>query len=427
MRNQKKFLALLTAATMIVTPVSAFADSSKSGSGSGSGSLEGWIVKDTFDVTVPTIPDGTKPFTFILDPQGLIDATTNAAYAGKTFESGASVYFSNTAADATNDYSSTSDEYTIVNVGTVGVNVALKATVTDLSAVKMTADDTFASDTSTSLYLALIGQGKSDASPKTVAVSATTSTATIAATMTGAPDGAYETVYDSGVYDYVLTDAAKASDYTGFDTYSFKLKGACNTAADWTNAKTAEPNVEVVWDITSAASASDDYVMIADYTKGTLSYTFVNEPTGTMTALTVDGTSRTTAIGTNATYSAGVLTFNSNAVKNWNLTSATTIKATIGGVDYDLTLTANEYNFTVNGDGTITYFFVTSIPTGTLTAVESTVGGTTTSRTGTIGLAITYANGSLTFTSAAVANWAGAADQIKATIGGTVYTFTVGQ
>ena len=133
----------------------AFAEEpSSEGTSSGTGTLEGTVDTDVFAVVLPT--DSESAFDFILDPEGLIAATDEAHYSGKTFEEGKALYFSNAAADKTTDYSSKSDLLDIINKSSMKVDVSISAALTDNTDIKLAASKTFENDTDTSIYLALI-------------------------------------------------------------------------------------------------------------------------------------------------------------------------------------------------------------------------------------------------------------------------------
>lgn len=243
----KKFVAVATACALMMTPVSVNAEGETSAEGSttGSSQLEGIINKDIFSVVLPTIATGDTTFDFIIDPQGLIAATGNAAYPNATFnDADKGLFFKN---DADN-YSSTSNSLTAVNKGTGVVDVTLSATADALKddtagySIQLADSASFASsDTTTSLYLALASGSDT--------VALTEEGASISTSLEAAPADAYEVKYENGAYSYGLTDVAEAADYTGFDSLDFNLTGACNTNADWTAAKDATPAVEVTWSL----------------------------------------------------------------------------------------------------------------------------------------------------------------------------------
>lgn len=91
---------------------------------------------------------------------------------------------------------------------------------------------------------------------------------------------------------------------------------------------------------TGATTPTDSYVMTAD-SNGSVSYTFVNAPTGSLTACTIDGTNRTNPIANGyISYSNGVLTIVSSKVSAFMPTSGRhSIVVTIGGQNYNLTYT----------------------------------------------------------------------------------------
>jgi hypothetical protein len=154
----------------------------------------------------------------------------------------------------------------------------------------------------------------------------------------------------------------------------FTIKGNMNNNADWTKANISAINITPIYTVAAAGTESavsdtvgvitlaaatdtaepdkptssssggssstptDDYKMVK--ANGAYSYTFVSAPTGELTAVEIDGTSRPAAIGARITYSNGVFTIDSTFTTNFNLgTGDHTVKATIGGNVYNLTIT----------------------------------------------------------------------------------------
>lgn len=251
----KKFVVVTMACMLTLTPMTVFAEDTDSttapatGDLTGSGDIEGIVNKDVFCVTLPTIADNADTFDFILDPQGLIKATANAAHSGD-FEETASLFFHNSAADAAKDYSSTSDSLEIVNKSTFDVDVTVNAEVKNLTdatseaagtyEIVMKDTNSYTEDTATSMYLALNLDGTATA----LAAGTTKATATI----DKVPEGTYEVTYSEGNYAYTIKDDA---DDSTFDTAKLSLTGSCNTSADadWDAAKDAAPSVEVTWSV----------------------------------------------------------------------------------------------------------------------------------------------------------------------------------
>ncbi|MCM1157849.1 MAG: hypothetical protein NC300_09515 [Bacteroidales bacterium] len=266
-----KFMALALTGAMLIAPLSVSAtevddETAAKGDITGAGNVEGIVNKDVFKVVLPTVATGDTTFNFILDPQGLIKDTNGEKYTNATFDVAAKgLYFANPQTDGSTKYMASSPALTAINKGTVAVDVTLTAAAQDLTAadssytIGLAADDTFADDKTTSVYLAL------KSGSQTAALSS--DGATITDSLDAAPSDAYAVTYDStnSKYEYGLTDAAKAADYAGFDSLDFNLSGACNTAADWAAAKDATPGVQVTWTLTKhfEAPVTDGTVDIA--------------------------------------------------------------------------------------------------------------------------------------------------------------------
>lgn len=336
----KKFKQRLAAALAIIMVVgcsmTAFAAEEDSGTVTGSGQLEGTVSTDVWNVTLPTTVVGDTTYNFILDPEGLIAETEATKYSGATFTGETGMFFANVSGGDT-VYSETSDAKTIVNKSSYKVDVTVtatvKAAVSSGNAVALTEDNTFANDSTASIYLALTD------GVNTGVVKKATNVATIQSTIGAAPDGAYEYKYADGEYSYALK--ADLSSIV-FEDYSFQLTGACNKAADWADFEDADPQVEIVYSVAKHAETparTDDYKIIM--ANGTASYTFVDAPdtdsTG-ITVFTINGTSRLGAVnGGNITYADGVLTFNELATSTF-LTTSTNIVATINGEEFTFTV-----------------------------------------------------------------------------------------
>lgn len=270
MLNYKKYLAAALAATMVVgSSTIAFAATSPSNfemSGSdiktedrdkdhatgtidGTGKVEGYVEQEVFKVEVPTIPTGSTLFNFILDPQGLIEATQGAAYntaAGSnvTFTTNTTMYFKNDI-DKTggNDYSNQSDYVELKNKGTVDVDASVTATVTNLDKIEMATSDTFdADDDSTSIYLALVDDGTAEEALTADAAGVTLDGGTIAKSTT---PNYYKVDYVDGKYTYELDPTITAN----FNSFKFALTGASNPNGDWSKLTTVQPKVKVVWSV----------------------------------------------------------------------------------------------------------------------------------------------------------------------------------
>ncbi len=241
-RYFKKCTAFMLVVTMIMgCSMSASAESLGQGSGTGVGEVEGSVKTDIYQVILPANTDGV--FDFILDPQGLINKTDAAAYDGKKFEAGSTVFFERKDGESEEDYCNTSDFVTITNKSSIAVNVSLHVSI-DLSSVEgitMTDDKEFTEDTGTSLYLAILdGEDEIPISEDGLKMDIT---------IDAAPEGAYEYVYDESrdEYNFRLSDDLGGVE---FPKYSFQLTGAANGKGDWSELTGAKPEVTVAWEIT---------------------------------------------------------------------------------------------------------------------------------------------------------------------------------
>lgn len=251
--NPSKFIALAMAFTLLVTPMTAFGapteetEPGTSVSVNGTGQVEGIVNEEVYCVVLPTQADNDDTFDFILDPQDLINKTDGAAHAGIDSISGNQLYFTKDS-----ELSGTSQTLEVINKSSVDVNVTVEATVNDLTGgsddsayeISLTDSADFADD-ATSIYLGL-NVDADDA----VALTADDG-ASVTKTLAGAPDQ-YETKYEDG-YAYVLKEDA---DEDAFEKLEFSLTGACNTNADWTNAKDAVPSVSLVWGFDKAEEST---------------------------------------------------------------------------------------------------------------------------------------------------------------------------
>lgn len=236
--NYKRILAAGLAVSMVMgSSVVAFA---AEGTGSGTGSLDVVEKSDVFQVELPT--DSGTTFNYILDPTGVIKATSAEKYGGATFADGATVFFANapTTEDGAVSYSATSDTIKAVNKSTMDVDISVKASVAATSGITMATSNTFDSaDTTAGLYLALKDSdtNNSDTAITTDGVELTSKIAALA--------DAYETKYVDGKYVKQLK-----ADATGFKEYTFQLTGACNPKGQWAGLTETPPTVSVVWSIT---------------------------------------------------------------------------------------------------------------------------------------------------------------------------------
>lgn len=331
-----KIAALLMAGAMMVTPVTVYAADSEvtdpetaKGTIQGSGDVEAIVNKDVFSVVLPTVEDHASTFNFILDPQGVIKSTNNAAYEGATFSDHTGVYFMN----AADTYGKDSAVLTATNKSSYDVDLSLSATASDLAdttkgyRIPLTDDSSFADDMTTSLYLALVS------GDKTVPL---TSTGAVITNQIKALSNAYEIAYDSSSKEYKYQLKAGA---TGFKTSTFNLTGACNKKADWTIAKDAAPKVDVVWEVSRhfEAPESDGTIDVV------IPYTGAKPAAGSIEITSPTGTS---IIPKEAIYTSGNIIVTDNTitfVASW--LDSQKNNAQRGTGTYSFTLNGKQYSF----------------------------------------------------------------------------------
>lgn len=234
-----------------------------SGSVNGSGSLEGYVDKEVFTVTLPTTTD----VDFKLDPQELLLATSSSANldsAALAAGYGDKVLF----VDGS-DYLSKSKDITIINKSTFDVDVEVNAKLSGLTkegedgyaiqVMDASADDfDFGTDTAITMALTPSTNTITGAAEGTaVAGTATYLTddaagVTVKSTVAKSADvdDAYEVTGTTGNYSYAIKADVSA---VPFNEAVFNLSGTVNTAADWTNFSkdsAAALNVAVTYTVT---------------------------------------------------------------------------------------------------------------------------------------------------------------------------------
>ena len=269
-KNFKRFAAVMLATTMAFgSAMTVFAEGEgddtpttpAAGVAEGTGSYEGGEMKyPTLQVTLPTIPAGT--YDYIADPNGLIAATTNAKYAGATFETkenGATgVFFLTDSANKTYSHKSAVQKVTNQNAQDIDVTVKLEQKTAGDTVIKYANTATFAADDKENkLYLAVTDDATTN--PTTAALSADDA-AIVTVKVDGVPDNYVAGYTEAEGYKYAVK-----SDATGWQECSFILTGAINTNATWGD-NVRFPEIKVTWNV---KEHTDSYVSKTTITKGT--------------------------------------------------------------------------------------------------------------------------------------------------------------
>lgn len=367
--NVRKLMAVITAAAMVLSPMTALADdvtsnNTTSGAIEGSGSVE-YVTSDVYSVVLPT----SSQLGVYLDPQGLSTISNNdpvtlgdlASHAGKIVPRGTAL---------------------IKNKSSIPVKVSTKMYVnTTSSAVKMLSSTSVNSGSAENVYLyagssanKIVDASGNDSNGNAfVSDISGNGNLNITATSSGAAN-TMAFVLGAANYNVNKTTVNGKNSYSlvydvsdnNFDSAAFQFGGLVNKNADWSEFNGVSPKtfgIDTVYTITgmtssdystaigakitgtynqvTAAAATDDYKMVSNGSGG-YQYTFKSStPTGSITAITIDGTSRIGAVtGGNITYSAGVLSFNSTFTSAVLTTSGShTVNVTIGSTPYTLTVT----------------------------------------------------------------------------------------
>lgn len=240
MLNTKKILAAALAATMVFgSSLTAFAeDPVTSGGSDGAGASEGHLEKEVLNVVLPTVPDGSTPFNYTMDPERLIRETEGAKYAeGTTFpeaEGDTGVYFQT----AEKTYANKSNVLQAINKSScdVKLSVTVKTTQNTAKDIALATTSAVATEGTPNLYLGLaVGTTKTPV---------TASAQTVDKVIAGTP-GNFETTVvtnDSGVKSYAYQEKADA---TTWKAMNISMEGAVSNLAIAADA--TAPTVNVTW------------------------------------------------------------------------------------------------------------------------------------------------------------------------------------
>ena len=284
----KKTIAVTSALamTLSIAPAAFAAGSPTSGSITSDSQLEGFLDKNVYDITVPTVAGDGIDFT--VDPQGLLKVADSSKWA----TGAGAVYFKNAPATETEapTYSKTSDAITVVNNSSFDIKVSCEAKVnTADTGVNLVAETALQSATDPSLYIGLI-EDTATAVPITTAAPVTTSPKPLAAVpevtadsakgyivkASAAPSDSEDKSPNGYVYSYELTSAYKTA--PDGKSVSYKLEGACDSSADWSGIATDVMSVDIVWTVTAdeleLAEPATTSIATAAYSRASATNTF---------------------------------------------------------------------------------------------------------------------------------------------------------
>lgn len=255
MLNTKKILAAALAATMVFgSSISVFADDPvTSGSTDGAGASEGHLEKEVLNVVLPTVPDGSTPFNYTMDPERLIRETEGAKYAeGTTFpeaEGDTGVYFQT----AEKTYANKSNVLQAINKSSCDVKLSVKVNTTQKSDkdIALATSSTVATEGTPNLYLGLVvGSTKTTVKAEEQ---------TVDKVIAGTP-GNFETTVvtnDSGVKSYAYKEKADASTWKAMN---ISMEGAVSNLAIAADATAPTVNVTWAYEKATTGTAAEDAV-----------------------------------------------------------------------------------------------------------------------------------------------------------------------
>ena len=196
------------------------------------------LENDVVSISVPTVNESeASVFDFIMDPQGLLYATDAARYGGGRVEEGATLLFHNNEGEY--NFSGHSDWLTITNCSTVPVCVSVKAQVNDLGDIGLAESADFEESTEPEIYLA-IEDDEGNIQPLSAGEQSV-----ISFEMDAVPKNAYAYRLDEETQTYQY-EMNMDSQMIHLDTYSFRITGKCNSAADWQYVY-GNPMITVTW------------------------------------------------------------------------------------------------------------------------------------------------------------------------------------
>jgi len=254
MQKFKKFVALALATTMVFgASLTAFAeDPVTSGGTDGAGTSEGHVDQELINVVLPTVPSGSTPFAYTMDPERLIQETDAAKYAeGTVFpdsEGDTGVYFLTTE----NTYANTSNTLQAINKSSCAITLTVKVKTTQNTAkdIALATSSEVATEGTPNLYLGLkVGND-------TTVVKAEEQS--VVKTIAGTPDN-FEIAVNEGAYVY----REKAS-ATTWKAMNLNMTGAVSHLA--VASDTTAPTVNVTWEYEKAGENATAATDAVDYT-----------------------------------------------------------------------------------------------------------------------------------------------------------------
>ncbi len=217
-----------------------------SGSETGQGILEGIAENGPCSVILPAAHEDM--YSFIMDPQGLIEASSAAAHPGKSFESGKTLYFRNTEKDAAFDFSSKSDSMVITNNGPVPLKVSVSVSIASEEKYRLSPVEDFEGYKDSQIYISVVsGNGA-----KLDNITYLSDGVSVNAAIPPADAEVFDTDWNEERGYYRVPVSKEQEEETDLPEFSFRITGATNEKASWRKLKKSKVKLNVVWSVEEA-------------------------------------------------------------------------------------------------------------------------------------------------------------------------------
>ena len=180
-----------------------------------------------------------------MDPQKLIDATSGAAYPGKTFEKGQTLYFKNTDKDKKYDFSSASDRLTIVNNGAKPLKVTVSASIVSKEDFRLSPKEDFEGYMDSHFWFSLVsGNGL-----ELDGIRYSDKGITAEAVIEPADAEAFDIDWNAQRGYFRVPISGEEGKEVTLPEFSFRIRGIANEKASWKELRKSKVSLSVSWSV----------------------------------------------------------------------------------------------------------------------------------------------------------------------------------
>ncbi len=233
----------------------------------GDGGMEDFVDKKVFQVSVPVNGVSNDNLNFVLDPQKLLSSTDGLArgWNKNDIDSSATLFFLSQNSTAAKKYTNTSNPLSFNNLSSVSVDVAVTAKITGSTGITLSNDKAgFTADyTTPAMYMDVkyyTGNTGAMTEVSTNVVSDNTVSTNMLKAVPQDQDGGegYVLSYNQAKkeYTYQLGENFVSGNQPG-TRLNIVFSGASNEYADWYNLRSAQPKLEVTWNIKVHGAADE--------------------------------------------------------------------------------------------------------------------------------------------------------------------------